>query len=95
MEADVNGFLHFQYDLATEKDDVFRQSMLDDAPTMPEEYLLVRRLRVFAGPNGGLPFLVEGGYMDQPYITVLAIEACILGEERYQAFLNQNGDKPD
>lgn len=89
---DVYGFLSFQIELAEAKDDVSRQLLTEEAPSMPEEYLLVRKLRSFSSghgnSHGGVPFLVEGAWYDQPYVTCLIIEAAIAGERRFEASLN-------
>lgn len=88
----VYGWLSFQTELAL-ADDVQRQLIQEDAPEMPEEYLLVRKLRTFSGATGdtrsGIPFLVTGGWYDQPHITVLVIEAALAGERRFEAAVTQ------
>lgn len=92
LSRDVYGYLHYQYDkekLIANKDDIGLQLLKEDAPNISNEYLLFRRLKTFAGKYGSIPLLVEGGYMDQPYITLRVIEACINGESRYEDFLRQ------
>lgn len=88
---DVYGFLSFQIELAEATDDLSRQLLQEDAPSMPVEYLLVRKLRTFStghgNSHGGVPFLVMGAWYDQPYMTSLVIEAAIAGERRFEASL--------
>lgn len=86
LENNVFNYLAFQIELA-DTDEVGRQLLLNEAPEIPEAYGLVRRLRLYAGREGQLPFLREGGYLDQPYLLSLCIEACLTAEERFRALL--------
>lgn len=88
IERDVYAHLAFQVELA-QADDASRQLMLAEELPIPEEYLMLRKLRTFSGPNGGLPFLVEGAYYDQPYCLCLMLEAALSGERKYEAYLKQ------
>lgn len=44
---------------------------------------------MFSGPLGGIPLLVEGGWLDQPHFTLRILEACIEGERLFEDFLKQ------
>lgn len=74
-----------------------RQLYQDDpdlVSPMPEMYLTFRKLQVF-GTGSAIPFLVEGGWYDQPYITCLAMEACFKAEQQYRQLLEQNARQQD
>jgi len=94
IEREVYAHLSFQVDLA-KTDDAGRQLMLAEELPIPEEYLMLRKLRTFAGPTGGLPLLVEGGYYDQPYCLCVMLEAALSGERKFEAFLKQQANGPN
>jgi hypothetical protein len=90
LESSVYGYLSFQLELAEETDPSAKILLQKENIVEPEPLRLVRRMQVFAGPNGGLPFLVEGAYMDQPYCMTLLLEACIAGERRFLEALKRD-----
>lgn len=65
---------------------------------MPEFYLLLRKLRLYCmswddtnsryEQVGRIPFLEPGGYLDQPYLASMALEAAMIGEQRYKEYLS-------
>ena len=70
------------------------QDDLDLVTPMPEMYLMFRKLQVF-GVGSSIPFLVEGGWYDQPYVPCLALEACFKAEQQYRALLEANARRQD
>lgn len=54
----------------------------------PEAYILYRRLKLYAGRDGTIPFLWNGGYMDQPYMGTLVIERCEVAAQNFQTILS-------
>jgi hypothetical protein len=72
---------------ATAKQDTAKLLLMDtdEAPEIPAPYLLLRKLRLFGGEDGPIPFPCEGGYLDQPHLLILALEACITAEKRFKA----------
>lgn len=59
----------------------------------PPIYLLYRKLKLYGGQNGGIPFLWSGGYEDQPWLMSLCIEACAVAEIRYHEMLSELVDE--
>ena len=51
----------------------------------PEEYLLYRRLKMWANNGGTVPFPTEGGFDDQPAWLMTCLETCIAAERQFYA----------
>ncbi len=74
-----------------------RQLYLDDpdlAMNIPELYLMYRKLEVFS-PGNGIPFLVEGGWYDQPYVLCRGLEACAKAQRDYYDLLRSQQRQMD
>lgn len=72
--------------ISRQKGDTVTSWLMDQEKIeIPEPFYRYRRLRAYSGrqqygSTGPLPFLWSGGFMDQPYIASLEIEACIAAE---------------
>jgi hypothetical protein len=68
----------------------------ENKPEIPYYFLIYRKLKKYGGT---LPFLWEGGYMDQPYLATICIERCISVEQDYEYSLkakaNEVNQKPE
>lgn len=56
---------------------------MEGLPEMPSYLLLYRKLK--AWNNNGLPFLWEGAYMDQPYVSTRLLETVDYTVKRVEA----------
>lgn len=56
----------------------------------PEVYGKYLSLRLYAGPSGVLPFVAAGGYNDQPYLTSLCLERCIVARRNFDSLQTLN-----
>ena len=74
--------------------DSFDAMALEDVekPAMPDEFMLLRRLRLQSGSKEGIPFVETGGFFDQPYLLWRALEACAYGEKRSRQLTEQRAE---
>ena len=91
---DVIAYISYHVNIET-ADDATRKMLEQDEykPEMPEYFALYRKLKLYSGKNGTLPFLWGGGYMEQPWVASQAIETCIAAEREYEAIIRANNER--
>lgn len=92
LENDITNYLGYIDAIAEAKDDIIRRFLMEDAPEIPEPYQLWIKLKRWAN-GGAVPFLLPGGYFDQPYMTMQQLEVCARAEANYSSLPSMPSDQ--